>query len=162
MHALLDWLRNHPVGYPAILFLLTCIVEIYAGDIKRFLHKWPRTTAQAAARNSTIARLELLKSLQPGNTYNLLFYLAFQFITFVFQSLGIIIIADIVSVAKHWNISAGIYFAMIAGIFIGTCNTVRKVLWQLDSYPESVARLEKKLADAETQHDAALSNKREA
>jgi|SRR5437667_1507601 len=149
MHALIDWLQNHPVAYPAILFVLACIVSIYAGDIKRFLHQWPRTTLRAAARNSTVQRLELLKSLQPGNAYNLLFYFALQFIGFVFESIAIIIVANIVFAAAHWKVAAGTYFALIAGAFCGRCNTVRKVLAQLGEYPQSVAELEKQLADVQ-------------
>jgi len=147
MTAFIDWLRNHPLGYPAILFVLACIVSIYAGDIKRFVHKWPGKTARAAVRNSTAQQLELLKHLQPGNAYNLLFYFASQFIGFVFQSLGIIVVANIVSAVKYWHISADTYFSLVAGLFCGRCNTVRKLLVQLGRYPESTAELEKRLAD---------------
>jgi len=147
MNWVIEWLRIHPVAYPAILFVLACLVSIYGPNIKRFIHEWPRagSTLRSMARNSIANRLSLLKDLQPGNTYSLVFYLASQFVSSVVNATVLAVGLSIVAAVLHKNFAFTTYLALIAGNFTARCNEIRRVLVELGHYQESIAELEKRL-----------------
>jgi len=151
MHSFAEWLRNHPVASFLIPIAVGLLGNVYSGNLKRFLHQWPRSkrTMRAGARNIAITRLEQLKHLHPGNAYNLLFYFALHFIGFVFESLAWVVLVTIVSWVAHWKVPEGVFFGLVGGVFLGRYNTVRKVLWDLNDYDHSVAKLEKQIADVQ-------------
>jgi hypothetical protein len=75
---------------------------------------------RAGARNATISRLELLKSLPPGDTYSLLFYFARYFIGCVFLALAWLVVGAIVVWLAHLKPSPIVFASLVAG-----CRTSR-------------------------------------
>lgn len=142
-HALTEWLRNHPLLYPFILFLLGGFLTLYSGDIKRFLHEWPRTKEKArqAGRNKAIFQLELLTSLH-NDSYQLLLYFAERVTQVVYWGVFCAPIAIIIGIFSSKVHPLSLLFGMWAGNVIAESQRVRKVLAQLHSYDKSVAMLQ--------------------
>jgi MFS family permease len=143
-----DWFGRHPLLYTFLLFLIACFVSIYSSDVKRFLHEWPRTKVKARQANRLVVtqRLELLNHVH-GNSYNLIFYFALQFIEMVFEFLLLAIVATILAKVAAIKSLSGVMFGLFCGAFVGRCYTVRGVLKQLSNYDHSVSELQRQLAE---------------
>lgn len=145
--ALKDWAWAHPLLYPFILFVLACLVEIYAKDIRSFLHHWPRTNERwrNVKEKDLVNRLELLKTLH-NDGYRLLIYLVSRAIGLFFScfltSFVVLVYAVLIHERNRGALADGVSF----GLIVGTLYDVNGVLKQLINYDETVVDFQKRLS----------------
>ena len=145
-----DWLWSHPLLYPFILFVLACLVEIYARDIRSFLHNWPRTkkTVRGVAKDDLTKRLVLLKSLH-NDSYQLILYLAHKGFELIIEWIVVAVTLSVILLVLHHTIEdilsslIGVCLGALTGMFYD----IRKVLNQLSDYDRAVTKLQNKLDD---------------
>jgi hypothetical protein len=145
MNTLTDWLKNHQLLYTFILFLLSAAFSLYAKDIRRFLHEWPKTkeTARQVKRDKAAERLRLLQLLH-NDSYQLLLYFSIQFMQIVLGCLISAAILFVISLFREKPFLTGIYVGAWAGIFLGRLDNLRSVVSQLTRYDSAVAGLQQK------------------
>ena len=142
------WCGEHTLLYPFLLFLASVLVSIYPQEIKRFLHEWPKTkaTAHQAKRNILTKRLALLKTLH-DNSYMLVFWLALNFVNYIFTCFIVVVVANILALFGKARPSTEVVLYICAGVFMGRCNTMRATSVDLSSYDETVTKLEQRLEE---------------
>lgn len=149
-HSSVTWLQGHPLSVSFILFGLATVISIYASDIKRFLHSWPRSrkTILAINRNKATHTLNLLKVVH-NNPYQLLMYFIWNIVSVVvtafYINAGFIAVAWI-STRKLTVVSI---WPTMAGIALVRTFEVRNTLRQLYDYDASVKELEQTIRDYE-------------
>ncbi|HEV8524854.1 MAG TPA: hypothetical protein VGQ71_10170, partial [Terriglobales bacterium] len=75
MQAVVYWLQNHPLAVAFALFVLSCVVSLYAAEIRFFLTKWPRNKLREATLNRAKSRLRTLNMLHENSYHLLLWFL---------------------------------------------------------------------------------------
>ncbi len=147
LHTITEWLKNHPLLYPFILFVLAAFVSIYSAELKRFLHHWPKTAehSRKAAQQVVIHRLAILNALH-NDSYQLLLYFADKFITLVIEGLGLMVIISVIGLITKIHIELIVWVSMMTGSLTGAVLEVRRVLKELVNYDQSVNTLQAYLA----------------
>jgi hypothetical protein len=145
LHTITEWLKNHPVLYPFILFVFAAFVSIYSQEIKRFLHHWPKTAehSRKSAQQFVTRQLALINALH-NDSYHLLIYFADRFILLVIEGFVLMLIVFVIGlvIKIHPKQSLIIWGSLMAGSLIGAVLEVRRVLKQLLNYDQSVTDLQ--------------------
>jgi hypothetical protein len=149
MKTILSWPQNHPVAFPLILFLLASGISVYASDIKRFIHEWPRNKLKEISRRNLEQRLANLK-LMHNNVYELSLFVYQQLATGFIAGIiiGFAISNAALLVLQHFSVAP--FFTALAGTLFGSALNIKHMVTQLQHYNAEIARLSTELSELDT------------
>lgn len=122
-----------------IFFVLSCIVSLYATEIKLFLRNWPKDKFRKATLNRVKSRLRLLNGIH-GNSYELTLWFIWELVDIFIWTAIVNIITFLLSFIIHPS-NVPTFWSTATGVVIGRAFYMKDVLRQLYNYKASVQEL---------------------